>query len=231
MCGRFIQTVDPERIRLILPDLEIEEAALTSFRPRYNVAPSQNILVVLNTPRPLAAFARWGLIPRWSRERPKQGGLINARAETLARKPSFRDPYLFRRCLVFADGFYEWDKDSRPRTPHLVRLKTSEPFAMAALWDTWADPSTGAPIRSCAIVTTRANRVVGAIHDRMPAILDPAAFRLWLSPSAKAPRDLEAVLAPFPDDLMETFPVSPRVNDPSWDTASCIEPTAPGAVI
>lgn len=227
MCGRFIQIVNPERIRLILPGIELDSKALTDFRPRFNVAPTTRIMAVINTKAPTATVVRWGLIPHWHKGDRTPRPLINARAETLRDKPSFRDSFRSRRCLIFADGFYEWKRDTTPKTPYVIRMKSREPFAMAGLWDTWTDLSSHARITSCAIVTTRSNGLIGAIHDRMPVILDPEAFMLWLSPDEIHPEELGHLLGPYPEEGMEAYPVSRRVNDPSWDTKECMEPLGP----
>jgi putative SOS response-associated peptidase YedK len=224
VCGRFIQISNPERIRAMLGDCGIDPGVLLSFRPRYNVAPSQEVLAVLNTAPPRISSVLWGLIPHWSRDTGRKRIIINARAETVSSKPSFRDALGRRRCIVFADGFYEWKRGNRPKTPYLVRMKDMNPFGIAGLFDVWMDRATRATLRTCTLVTTQANGLVSLIHDRMPAILAPASYKAWLSHGEKGDGELTSLLAPYPPHLMEAFPVSPRVNDPSWDSPACIQP-------
>lgn len=224
MCGRFIQIANPEKIRAILPGLEVDEAARAWFRPRYNIAPTQDILAVLNTPVPRLTNTQWGLVPFWAKDRAVASRMINARAETLTTKPSFRDPFRKRRCIVFAEGFYEWKGPGRTRTPYFIRMKSGEPFAMAGLWDRWADAGTGRDLLSSTIVTTRANALVATIHDRMPVILEPWAYGLWLSPHPVSDTELAACLKPLDDSGMEAWEVSRLVNNPANESPECVRP-------
>jgi len=195
--------------------------------PRYNIAPSQPIAVVPNDGQNQVEFFLWGLVPSWAKD-PRIGNqLINARAETLAEKPAFRMAYRRRRCLVLADGFYEWRREppgaGRAKTPIYVRLKSGEPFAFAGLWEMWRSPD-GEMLLSCAIITTTPNALLERIHNRMPVILRPEAYMQWLNPLEQSPDRLNDLLLPYPDSQMEAYPVSTLVNDPKTDSPACIVP-------
>ncbi len=224
MCGRFVQIADPLTIQAGFVDLDIDGAAVSSFRPRYNVAPAQDILAVLNTPVPRLTLTRWGLIPSWAKDQSMGARLINARAETLSEKPSFRDPYRKRRCLIFADAFYEWRKGEKAKTPYLIRMRSGQPFALAGLWDRWQDRNTGREVLSSTIVTTGANPLVAPIHDRMPVILGPGDYGLWLTPGRPDDAALVSCLKPYPPEPMEAYEVSRLVNDPRSDSPECMRP-------
>jgi putative SOS response-associated peptidase YedK len=222
MCGRFTLTVDPAE----LTD-EFQGAAFPSqFAPRFNIAPTQPILAIPNDGRNAADFFFWGLIPSWAKDPAIGNRLINARGETLGEKPAFRGAYKYKRCLILADGFYEWKSQAgaKSKIPHYVHLKTRKPFAFAGLWDEWLGPD-GSSMRSCAIVTTTPNKIMAAIHNRMPVILAPGDRALWLDTAPRAPDSLSHLLRPFPDDLMEAYPVSTLVNSPGNDFADCIRPS------
>ena len=220
MCGRFIQISNPEVIRLGIPDLLIDPAVQESFVPRYNIAPTQNILTVLNTERPTLTYTRWGLIPSWARDPSMGARMINARGETLKEKNSFKGPFRKRRCIIFADGFYEWKSEGRSRVPYLIRMKDARPFGMAGLWDCWKDIRTGGEIITSTIITTSPNELAAAIHNRMPAILKIEDYPVWLDPGA--PRDETLMQCnPFPQEMMEAE-VSRLVNNPSYDSPECI---------
>lgn len=218
MCGRFTLTVTVKDLQEILPALEAAEAIL----PRYNIAPTQLVPVVANdAPTRLAAF-RWGLVPRWAKDASIGSKLINARAETLAEKPSFRDAFRKRRCLVFASGFYEWKKaaGSARKQPYLVTARGGRPLAFAGLWEEWRSPD--GPLRTFTIITTSPNEQMRDLHDRMPAILAPSSFDAWLRPGPAEPAALAPLLAPTSEPLALT-PVSTRVNSPAYDGPECIE--------
>jgi putative SOS response-associated peptidase YedK len=221
MCGRFTLTLTGEQLALAFPWLGIA-ADLT---PRYNIAPSQMVAVVPNRhERQLERF-RWGLIPFWAKDPAIGNRMINARAETLAEKPSFRSAYSRRRCLVLADGFYEWQ--SRPgqkrKTPFYIRLASQDPFGFAGLWDSWRSPD-GSRIESCTIITTRPNELLAPIHNRMPVVLHPEAYSQWLDPAELPPSALQPLLRPYPASEMIAFPVSTVVNDPRNDVEECTIP-------
>jgi len=203
------------------------------FPPRYNIAPSQPVPIVVREQdgeggsRRRFLLVRWGLVPSWAKEMP-QSILINARAETIAEKPSFRGAFRHHRALMPADGFYEWKAVSGkgPKQPFFIRRRDRKPFAMAAVWDIWM-PSGGSELDSCAIVTTEANETLKAVHHRMPVILDEKDWDLWLDPAATE-KELLALLRPAPDDLMEAIPVSTRINrvandDPSLQERGTVE--------
>jgi putative SOS response-associated peptidase YedK len=195
-----------------------------SYSPRYNIAPAQSVLTIIDDEGGhRAGLLRWGLIPAWAKDPTIGNRMINARAETVAEKPSFRRALQKRRCLVLADGFYEWRKEGRTKTPMFITLKSREPFAFAGLWETW-EPPTGDPVRSCTIITTSPNSLMAAIHDRMPVILPRAAESLWLDRTVTDPQALLPLLAPYAAELMKAYAVSPLVNLPRNDTPACIEP-------
>ena len=221
MCGRFTLTIDPADLRDAFPGLTFPE----SMAPRYNVAPSQLVAVVANNGKNAVEFFKWGLVPSWAKDSSIGHRMINARAESLAEKPSFRAAYKRRRCLILADGFYEWRAipGSKAKTPIYIRLKSGEPFAFAGLWEAW-HPDQEDAILSCTIITTTPNALMGKIHDRMPVILKPEAYPLWLDPAEQTPDKLGRLLKPYPASHMAVFPVSRLVNDPKNDSPDCIKP-------
>jgi putative SOS response-associated peptidase YedK len=218
MCGRFtLRAIDRIKLRLS----HAQQLSLDAFSPRYNIAPSQDVLAVITqagTATP--AWMRWGLIPSWSNE-PK--GFINARAETVERKPSFSESFERRRCLIPADGFFEWPRHKLTRQPYYFQLRDEAPFAFAGLWDRWQQ--NGVSINSCAIVTTAANELLAPIHDRMPVILTPEAQEEWLR-GHDDPTELKELLSPYPAAEMKSHPVSRRVNYPDNDDQELVEPVA-----
>lgn len=221
MCGRFTLTADTKKLAEAFAEFEPPEELV----PRYNVAPSQPVAVAANNGRHKIEYFQWGLIPAWAKD-PKIGyRMINARAETLAEKPSFRNAYKRRRCLVLSDGFYEWRKtpDAKTKTPMYIRLASGEPFAFAGLWESWQskDAST---ILSCTIITTTPNELLAQIHNRMPVILPPATYSQWLDPAERNPDELSNLLKPYPAEQMAAYEVSTLVNNPRNDAPGCIEP-------
>ena len=221
MCARF---------QFAAPEDWVEEFGLTDapeVAPRYNIAPTQDVLAVRrrSTGDRQARLFRWGLVPHWAEDPAVGNRLINARAESVATRPAFRDPFLQRRCLVPAQGFYEWKKFGRAREPWLIRLKGGATFAFAGLWDRWSRGE-GNAIESCALITTSANALVAPVHGRMPVLLDRGAYERWLDPRASE-ADLRALLAPFSAEAMEMFPVSPRVNGTDVDDADLVRPVTP----
>lgn len=221
MCGRFSLTVDPSELQDAFKDYTFPE----KFAPRFNIAPSQPVLGIPNDGRSRADFFVWGLIPAWSKEASIGNRLINARGETLAEKPSFRGGYKYKRCLVLANGFYEWKSNPGTKTkiPHFIHLKTGHPFAFAGLWDEWHSPD-GSEIRSCTIITTEPNPLMASIHDRMPVILQASDYTEWLDPAAREPDSLDHLIKSFPAKLMEAYPVSTLVNSPANDRPECVLP-------
>jgi len=180
---------------------------------RYNVAPTQQVVTIMRNGADHLAMLQWGLIPSWAKDEAIGAKMINARAETLAEKPSFKRLLRSRRCLIVADGFYEWKKEYGGKTPMYITMKDGKPFAFAGLWDSWQDPD-GKPVRTCTIVTTTPNDLVATIHDRMPAILLPAARDTWLDPATQDEQALLPLLAPYPADRMTARQVSRLVNSP-----------------
>ena len=223
MCGRFTQAAPGEVIAALfrLP-------AAPALAPRYNIAPTQEVEAVRQggDGRELVRL-HWGLIPAWAKERAVGARMINARAETLADKPAFRAAYRARRCLVVADGFYEWQRVGGRKQPHFIGFADGRAFGMAGLWERW-DGDGERPVESCTIVTTAANEVVAPLHDRMPVILDPGGFELWLDPGVRDPEALQPLLRPHAAAAMRAHPVSPLVNNPANDLPACREPLAAG---
>ncbi|MGI8556159.1 MAG: SOS response-associated peptidase [Pyrinomonadaceae bacterium] len=216
MCGRFTSG-KPEKIKIN----GINAADLEGAKPRYNIAPSQQILSVINTSdEKHALYLQWGLIPSWSKE-PSGSGIINARAETLLEKPSFRDSFKRRRCLIPADGFYEWKRTGKIKQPYYFQMKDESVFSFAGIWDVWK--TDGKEIISCAIITTAPNELLSPIHNRMPAILHRNDFDTWLNNEVKTD-ELEDLLKPFPDEYMKGCAVGTNVNSPGVDDPQLIEP-------
>ncbi len=217
MCGRFTLFTPASRLAEVFLPGEI-----LSMTPRYNIAPSQAVLAVRVAPatgRREFAMPRWGLIPSWAKDAAIGNRLINARAETVAEKPSFRRAFRERRCLVPADGFYEWKQEAKGKRPFYVRMHDGRPFAFAGLWERWEG------VETCTILTTAANAILFPVHDRMPVILSPEHYDEWLDPAALSPEHLSRVLHPFPDDEMEVFPVGTFVNNQKMEDPRCIIPT------
>ena len=222
MCGRYSLNATPQA----LADL-FQLDGLPEVVPRYNIAPSQEVLAIRCTPlsgKREPGLLRWGLIPPWAKSAKPGYGMINARAETLADKPAFRNAFRCRRCLVPATGFYEWLAAPGGKRPFYIRLKKCVPFAFAGLWERWPGDGTTGPVDSCTIITTQANELVRPLHERMPVILDSKLFERWLSPECSAHEELGTMLTPYRSDKMEAFPVGPRVNNPRSDDSTLIEP-------
>jgi len=222
MCGRFTLRAAGHDVA---EQFEVSEPG--DWKPRYNIAPSQPVAVVHvvakdSSIRELAQL-RWGLIPSWAKDPAIGNRLINARAETVADKPAFRVAFRRRRCLIIADGFYEWRKVGKGKIPYFFRLREDRPFAFAGLRESWQD-SNNHSIESCTIITTSPNKTVQPIHNRMPVILDPKDYDLWIDPAVTQPELLLSVLCPCPSDELEAFPVSSIVNKPANDNPRCVEP-------
>jgi len=221
MCGRFT-LFEPDKIL----SREFGVSGFPTLSPRYNIAPSQPVATVRAAPAGSGrevALLRWGLIPSWSKDPAIGNRLINARAETVREKPSFRNAFRRHRCLIPASGFYEWQRQERAKQPYFVRMRNERVFAFAGLWDRWERPDEGA-IETCTILTISANAVLAPIHDRMPVIVPTMEYDRWLDTSLKNPDSLAPLLVPFPPEEMLAFPVSPRVNTPSTDDEGCIAP-------
>lgn len=218
MCGRFSQSQPTEAIAQAF-----QLTAVPPLTPRYNIAPTQYIGTVLQTPDQARQFKmlHWGLIPSWAKDRKLGAKLINARAETVAEKPAFRSAFKQRRCLVVTDGFYEWQRQEKQKQPFYFRVENGRPFAFAGLWERWEDEH-GEPVESCTFLTIDANELMKPIHNRMPVILAPHDYDVWLDPKVKNPEVLQALLRPYPSAEMTAYPVSKAVNKSSNNSAECI---------
>ncbi len=222
MCGRYSITTPVEAMRSLF-----EFEALPNLPPRYNVAPTQEVPIVRRAEaggRRELALARWGLVPAWAKDASMAARLINARAETVADKPSFRAAFAQRRCLVPADGFYEWQKRDGAKQPYRIARADGQAFAFAGLWERWARG--GETLESCTIITTEANARLAPIHSRMPVILRREDYEPWLATPAKESRRLLPLLAPRDDEALTAYAVSTRVNNVTNDDAAVIEPLA-----
>ena len=225
MCCRYVLLQD--HAKTLLAQLGVPLAEGSAPGSRYNISPGTGIPAVRNRPggaKREPASLHWGLIPSWARD--SASPVVNARAESLAEKPTFRDAFRSRRCLIPASGFYEWKAVGRTRQPWLFRLHDEQPFALAGLWETWRMPG-GAMLESCAIVTTTPNAVVESIHRRMPVMLaDAASWEAWLDPNLTEPAALAPLLRPFAAERMSALAVSPRVNNVRHDDPLCLAPAA-----
>jgi len=215
MCGRFTLTIDLANIAEKFGVEATTQAMHTA--PRYNIAPTQPIAAVLRNGETHFTELRWGLIPSWAKDESIGARMINARAESLAEKPSFKGLLRSKRCMILADGFFEWKQENGRKTPMFITMADHQPFAFAGLWDSWKSPS-GEAVRTCTIITTHPNDLVATIHNRMPAILLPEAYESWLDPSIKDEQFLSHWLAPYPADAMSARPISRLVNDPHNDS-------------
>ncbi len=221
MCGRYTLATPADELQEVFPGFAFPE----EMPLRYNIAPSLDIPLVPNDGENRVQHFRWGLVPSWAKD-PKIGNrMINARGETLAEKPSFRTAFRKRRCLILADGFYEWRKEpgAGAKTPMYIRLKSGKPFAFAGLWESWKR-SDDPPLLSCTIITTEPNAFMEEIHNRMPVILPPGAYDQWIDPDERAPDELADLLKPYPDSELTAYPVSTLVNNPRADMPDCIKP-------
>jgi putative SOS response-associated peptidase YedK len=218
MCGRFTLTID---INAVAKAFNVPVPPSLQTVPRYNIAPTQNVVAILSNGTAHLDVLRWGLVPSWAKDESIGSKMINARAETLAEKPSFKRLLNAKRCLVVADGFYEWRKEQGGKTPMYITLNDNEPFALAGLWDTWRSPA-GEQIRTCTLITTQPNELMASIHNRMPVILSSGAQKEWLDPSLHDENVLLPLLASYPAAEMRARPVSRLVNNPQYDSAELI---------
>ena len=218
MCGRYSLISDLGELAKRY-EFDGDELAL---EPAYNVAPTQNVLTVVGGETRRGGFMRWGLIPWWAKNASIGSRMINARAETVSEKPAFRDALRRRRCLVLADGFYEWQRTGAARRPMRVVMRSGEPFAFAGLWSVWRDPD-GNRIPSCAIITTTANDLLSPIHDRMPVVLPKHMEDFWLDRTIDDLATLTSVLTSYPDDAMEAYEVSTLVSSVANDGTEVIK--------
>lgn len=220
MCGRFVQyTLFP----LLKEEFSLASGADVPLRPSWNIAPTRDVPVIVNEEGNRLVLARWGLIPPWARDASIGNRMINARAETLAGKPSFKGPFRKHRCLVVADGFYEWKNTAGGKVPFYVRMRDGRPFGFAGLISHWTSPE-GKDIRTCTIITTRPNELLAPIHDRMPAIIGRRDREKWLDPGEREPAVLEGLLEPYASEEMEAWQVSRAVNSPASDSPENIRP-------
>lgn len=221
MCGRFTQTNKPKQID---KEFKVNTAQDSFLKPRYNIAPTQTIPAVLETGEGrIISGLKWGLIPHWSKDDTFAAKLINARAESIAEKPSFRDAFRNRRCIIPASGFYEWDKKSSgAKQPFYFYLKDKEVFGFAGLWEEWLDKASGELVETCTIITTEANRVLEPVHDRMPVILKSKDYEQWLDEKQVDTNKLQKLLVPYPAKEMASHAVGKAVNSPSNDSSELI---------
>jgi putative SOS response-associated peptidase YedK len=221
MCGRYRLS---RRKQLV--EEYFDTVGEDDWSPRYNIAPTQPIPVIRQNPKePIRELSlmKWGLIPSWAKGASVAASMINARSETAATKPAFRDPLKFRRCLIPADGFYEWKRDGKTKQPFCFEVNEGQLFAFAGLWDRWKNPD-GTWIKTCSILTTTPNAVTSAVHDRMPVILDPDGYDLWLDPGMQNVAVVSELLEPSDSRLMRCYPISTRINHVANDDEECSRP-------
>lgn len=226
MCGRFVSTTTPEQIA---ERFRVDESRVSDHSPDYNVAPRRDIFAVRDRPTATEAddearprrfldLLRWGLVPSWAKDPGIGDRMINARAESVADKPAYRRAFAKRRCIIPADGFYEWRaREGRAKEPMYIHRRDGELLAFAGLWEAWRDPDASSEdewLRSCAIVTTAANELLAPVHDRMPVVLPESVWEPWLDPANHDMDALRSLLAPAPDEWFELYPVTTRVNRP-----------------
>lgn len=224
MCGRFTLILPPEVLAEILGLAEVPR-----IEPRYNIAPSQQVPAIRtladNEHREIAML-KWGLIPHWAKDTSLGHKMINARSESVHEKPAFRQPIRDHRCIIPSSGFFEWEEKGGKKYPLYVRLKDGSPMSFAGIWDHWKSPE-GKIVESCSILTTSSNKLIEPLHDRMPVILHPHEYALWLDRAITDPEKLKSLYQPYPADLMEMWPVSTLVNSPRNDSPDCIKQVVP----
>ncbi len=223
MCGRFTNNAKPEQIK---KEFKVGAKNPNLFQPRFNIAPAQRIDVVLESENErILSQLKWGLVPSWSKDTSISKGLINARAETLSEKPSFREAFKSRRCIIPASGFYEWQKkETGAKQPFYFYLKEKEVFGFAGLWEQWLDKQTGELLETCTIITTEANEVLKPVHERMPVILKPENYDDWLDVKVKDTDKLQELLKSYPSEEMDSHTVSKNINYPDKDSPDLIKP-------
>ena len=230
MCGRFtITNPDPALLASTFDLTASVDAPLSGLSPHYNVAPTQTVLAVVRDLQGINRLARfmWGLVPSWSKDSTGASKMINARGETVADKPSFRSALSKRRCLVIADGFYEWQSQADgPKTPMYITVGDHKPFGMAGLWELWTDRASGETLSTCTVITTSPNALMVPIHNRMPVIIPRESYREWLDPTQTDGHQAAGLLLPFPAEQMTVYPVSRRVNNVRSDDPGLIEKVA-----
>lgn len=221
MCGRFVRKSGEGEISREF-DIELNDISFL-LEPSYNIAPGNQVAAAVKSDRLTVKAFRWGLIPPWAKDEKVGYKMINARAETLSVKPSFKKPFQSRRCLVIADGFYEWSGRGRPKVPYYFHPKDPAPMGMAGLFESWRSPD-GGTLDSCTIITTAANSLMQPVHDRMPVIIAREDYRLWLDHDVFDAKALGALLRPYPPEALECHPVAPLVNSPRNNSIQCIQP-------
>jgi putative SOS response-associated peptidase YedK len=222
MCGRFARTTNEDELQ---SRFGFDDPQGILLKPRYNIAPTQmHPVVIVESDHRVLKLMRWGLVPFWAKDVTIGYKMINARAEGIESKPSFKFPFKKRRCLVLADGFFEWKKlGTRTKVPYCIRLKSGEPFAFAGLWDKWDKGEE--PLKTFTIITTDNNELIKPIHNRMPVILHQKDEGLWLDPELRDPEKLLPLIKPYPSEEMEMYEVSTVVNSPKNDVPECTKPT------
>jgi putative SOS response-associated peptidase YedK len=224
MCGRFTITVSIDELREYLKedyDIDLEERLFDV--PRYNVSPGQDVIAIINDGKKnRVGLLRWGFLPPFAKDEKLAYQMINAKSETLSEKPSYQDAFKSKRCIILADGFYEWMKDKSNQKPMYIHQKDKSIFPMAGLWSTWTKPD-GTKIHTCTIVTTEANDLMASFHDRMPVILEETSKHTWLNPYERNIGTLSTLLKPYDSKKMSLYPVSTLVNSSKNDTVSCIQ--------
>jgi putative SOS response-associated peptidase YedK len=223
VCGRFRLS---RRKQIVEEYFDTAISSEEDWSPRYNIAPTQPVAVIRQNPKePVRKLSlmRWGLIPSWAKDPFAAASMINARSETASTKPAFRDALKSRRCLIPADGFYEWARTGKAKQPYCFEVNEGELFAFAGLWDRWKDAG-GKSVETCSILTTTPNAVTSPVHDRMPVILDPDAYDVWLDPGMRNAAAVSELLKPFDARLMRSYPVSTRINSVINDDEACSAP-------
>jgi putative SOS response-associated peptidase YedK len=222
MCGRYRLS----RRKQLVEEYFDTESDESEWTPRYNIAPSQPVPVIRQNPkepRRELSLMRWGLIPSWASDSSGAARMINARSETAGTKPAFRDPLTNRRCLIPADGFYEWQRTGKVKQPYCFEVNDGELFAFAGIWDRWTDQNRNT-VETCSILTTSSNAVTSAVHDRMPVILDPDSYDIWLDPGMRDVTTASELLKPYDAHLMRCYPISTRINHVANDDDECSAP-------
>lgn len=221
MCGRLTLRTPTSALTALFSGLQFSQRAF-----RFNICPTQPVLCIRPTSSSQleAVDLRWGFIPSWTKDTKPGLGLINARSETAAVKPSFRDAFQQRRCLIVADGFFEWKKTGTAKQPFYICRKDHQPFCLAGLWESWQnkDQPTETPVQTCTVLTTSANEFIASIHNRMPVFLEPSQFESWLDKSSHVSNTIQPMLSPLRTDSLQAYPVSTLVNRPVNDSEECI---------
>lgn len=225
MCGRYVFNYTPEQLAEIKKIIKDVDDWINRFPDaNFNLAPTDDIVTILGGKVRAATFSHFGLIPHWAKEKSIGNKLINARAETVHEKPSYRQPFKSQRCLIPANGFYEW-QGKKPKTPYYIHKKGDAPFCFAGLWDLWHDPETQEPVYSSTIITTAPNELMKPIHDRMPVVLEPEQYQAWMS-NETSPERLKEMLKGWEGDGWEVYEVSAKVNNPAYNNQECTKPVS-----